>query len=368
VAGIKLLATCAPGEVRIAAWNDGAADCGLVDYAIWRPGTPDGVGDVHRGRITALAPALGGAFLAIAGGDGFLADRTALTLAQGAAVTVRVIRAPQGGKGPRLARAETDAGPGPVALLSRGPSPLQDLAARHTLAPIELDDPSLVPELRPLLGDRLRLVPRAWNDDIETEVAALESPEAPFPGGGRMTLTPTPALVAIDLDTGSAIGGEKATAQMAANLAALPVLAAQIRLRNLSGAILVDFAGLPARKRAALRPALEAALRSDPLFPRLLGFTALGLAEILRPRIRASLHETLSGPLSAGLTALRHIAARVATNKGKLPVLRAAPTVVAALQADPIALQALAARAGQPLMLRSDPALPGTMTIIEEAA
>ena len=49
-------------------------------------------------------------------------------------------------------------------------------------------------------------------------------------------------------------------------------------------------------------PALTAALAGDPLRPRFLGFTALGLAEIARPRVRAPLHEMLSGPLAAGLS------------------------------------------------------------------
>ena len=38
----------------MAAVTDGA----LVDYALWRPGSPDGVGDIHRGRVTAIVPAM----------------------------------------------------------------------------------------------------------------------------------------------------------------------------------------------------------------------------------------------------------------------------------------------------------------------
>ena len=38
----RLLAACSPGEVRIAVVHDDA----LLDYAVWRPGLPDGVGDV----------------------------------------------------------------------------------------------------------------------------------------------------------------------------------------------------------------------------------------------------------------------------------------------------------------------------------
>jgi hypothetical protein len=363
--GVSLLAACDPGEVRVAAWRDN----GLVDYAIWRPGAPDGVGDVHRGRVVARVPALGGAFVAIEGTEGFLPDSAGTRPLAGDAVAVRVVRAAQGGKGPRLAPAGRDAGTGPVALLERGPGPLAELAARYPEAPVVLDDAVLVPGLRPPLGDRLRLVRCAWDDAVEAAASSLAEPEAILPGGARMIVHPTPALVAIDIDTAStsAVRAQKAAAQMATNLAVLPGLAAQIRLRNLSGAILVDFAGLPARKRAALRPELAQALASDPLAPRLLGFTALGLAEIVRPRIRPPLHELLAGPLAAGLAALRQIAARLLADPAWRPALRAAPMVVGALQADPVALPALAARAGRSLVLRSDPSLAGTATIIEEA-
>jgi Ribonuclease G/E len=149
------------------------------------------------------------------------------------------------------------------------------------------------------------------------------------------------------------------------NRAAIPALARQIRLRNLSGAILVDFAGMPARRRGALGPALAAALADDPLHPRLLGFTALGLAEIVRPRVHPPLHELLTGPHAAGLAALRAIAAEYAAAPHRWPTLRASAAVVAALQADGEALADLARRAGRPLVLRADPALHAAEWIIE---
>jgi hypothetical protein len=137
----------------------------------------------------------------------------------------------------------------------------------------------------------------------------------------------------------------------------MPELARQIRLRNLSGAILVDLAGLSPKRRAALGPALAGALADDPLRPRLLGFTALGLAEIVRPRVHPPLHELLAGPHAAGLDALRHVAAEIAVCPHRAPVLEAAPQVVAALHADPLALADLARRAGRPLILRTEPDL-----------
>jgi hypothetical protein len=143
------------------------------------------------------------------------------------------------------------------------------------------------------------------------------------------------------------------------NAALLPEVARQIRLRNLSGPILVDLAGMKAKQRTILGPALVAALAGDPARPRFLGFTALGLAEISRPRVRAPLHEALAGPLAAGLAALRAIARSIHAEPGRRLALRAAPAVIAALEADPVALPELARIAGQALNSRSDPSLSG---------
>jgi hypothetical protein len=128
---------------------------------------------------------------------------------------------------------------------------------------------------------------------------------------------------------------------------------------------LVDLAGMQAKQRTALGPALAAALADDPLRPRLLGFTVLGLVEISRPRVRPPLHETLTGPLAAGLIALRAIARACRAEPGRRLALRASPSVMAALQFDPVALTELARITGQGLYSRSDPSLPGDTWHIE---
>src|SRR5277367_4174747 len=103
---VTIHAAWSPGEVRVAAIADGV----LVDYALWRPGAPDGVGDVYLGRVTAVVPAMAGAFVTFADGaqniapmDGFLPNSEgAKGLNEGTIVTVKVTRAALGGKGPRL--------------------------------------------------------------------------------------------------------------------------------------------------------------------------------------------------------------------------------------------------------------------------
>jgi len=367
----RILAACSPGEVRVAV----AADSHLFDYAIWRPGAPDGVGDLHRGRILSRVPAMAGAFVAIANAEGFLPDSEAPeSHTEGNAVTVRVTRAAQGGKGPRLSARLTDpektlagtGGPCP-ALLRRGPGAVEILAARFPNAPIELDDPATAAALQPTLGARISLVRAAFNEAVASAVDALAETSVSLPGGAVAHVEPTRALTAIDIDAGTqtAARRDKNTAQLAGNRAIIPELARQIRLRNLSGAIVIDFAGLSIRRRQALGPELAAALRPDPLHPSFLGFSALGLAEILRPRIHPPLHELLAGPHAAGLTALRHMATEMAAEPSRAITLRAAPAMVAALQADTMALADLARRTGRTPTLRADPTLGATGWTLE---
>jgi Ribonuclease G/E len=369
---VKLLVAASPGEVRVAAWEPPE---GFFDYAIWRPGAPDGVGDLHRGRVTARVPAMAGAFVALDGADGFLPDSEGGAAAgEGSILGVRITRAAQGGKGPRLTARLSDAertlvSAGPPALLRQGPDAVQRLAALHPDAPVIVDDPALAASLRPALGARL-VQGEAFDDAVEAAAAALGEPTADLPGGARLSVYATPALTALDVDLAGATADHhaKRAAQVAANAALLPALARQIRLRNLAGAILVDLAGLSAKRRAALGPALAAALAADPLRPRFLGFTALGLAEILRPRVHPPLHELLAGPHAAGLVALRRAAAEIAARPERALRLRAAPAVATALRADPVALADLARRAGRPLMLCDDRALASLGWLLEEVS
>jgi Ribonuclease G/E len=352
--GDAILVQTSPGERRIAATRDGV----LTDYAVWRPGAPDGVGDVHMARVMAVVPAMAGSFLALDGQEAFLPDsETPSPVTAGDHLTVRVTRAAQSGKGPRVsARGDLPAADGKPRLLQTGPTPLDRLAAAWPDAAIGVDDAALFAVWQPAYGPRLSLARPAWHEALAADIDGLADPVFALPHGLLGTVAQTAALTAIDIDAGTATAArsEKSRAQSAVNLAALPALARQIRLRNLSGAILIDFAGMPAKRRAALAPALTEALQTDPLHPRLLGFTKLGFAEILRPRVAPPLAELLRGAHAEGLRALRQAVPFCNVQPASL---RAAPAVIAALERDAGALAELARRATYPLMLKSDPTL-----------
>lgn len=267
----------------------------LIDFCLWNRAAPDGVGDIYHGRVLAVMPAMAGSFIELGGIEGFLPNNAGRAkLSVGDLIAVRVTRAAQGGKGVRLAWIADAPGSKP-GLRERGPGPLLEWAAAAPDEQVRVDDSELLALWHQALGPRLSLVAQAFDPILDDEVAGLAEPIAALPGGARMIITPTPALTAIDIDAGahSASKSQKAVAQLALNRDLIPFIARQIRLRNLSGGILIDFAGMKTAARARLAPDVRAALADDPLKPALLGFSHLGFAEILRPRIRPPLHEVL---------------------------------------------------------------------------
>ena len=110
--------------------------------------------------------------------------------------------------------------------------------------------------------------------------------------GGRIIIEETRACTAIDVDSGegTAQGGLGRLNQEAA-----AEIVRQIILRNLSGKIIIDFAGIAEFKylKKAL-DILEEGLAEDPLKGRVLGLTRAGNVEIIRTRRRPSLRDLLT--------------------------------------------------------------------------
>ncbi len=352
-----------PGEIEIAVIVAGQ----LADYALWRPGRPDGFGDLHLGRVTRRVPALGGCFVTLADeACGFLPDRECdAPPPEGAPVRVRLIRASLGTKGPRLSMRAAGGGAeaGEMRRLAAGPSPLADLRAVHPTLPVTAADPHLAATC----GAELRRDDIDATEPADEAIATLAARTLVLPGGMRATIEPTATLVAIDLDTAAAseATGRRDTALFAANRDAMPRLLHEIRLRNLSGAIVIDAAGLPARKRAAFAPVIAQALAADPLRPRLLGFSALGFAEIVRARRRPALHELRASLHGRAIDAGAALAQAAAGHRSPL-CLVAAPALAHEIERDRALGEDLARATGRPLILRTDARLPAASWRIEE--
>ena len=112
--------------------------------------------------------------------------------------------------------------------------------------------------------------------------------------GGSLVIQPTEALTVIDVNTEKAIAGKKNVQEtfFKVNMEAAQEIAKQIRLRNLSGIIIIDFIDMLEReKKELLMKELDRLFRQDPVKTILVDMTALGLVEVTRKKIKRPLHE-----------------------------------------------------------------------------
>lgn len=107
--------------------------------------------------------------------------------------------------------------------------------------------------------------------------------------GGKIHLEQTMACVTVDVDSGSIKEGDRLNE---VNIDAAHEIARQIRLKNFSGKIIIDFAG--GKEYHFMKPVidtLEVDLADDPCKSRVLGLSKAGNIEILRQRRRSSLFD-----------------------------------------------------------------------------
>lgn len=119
-----------------------------------------------------------------------------------------------------------------------------------------------------------------------------------LPGGASLVIDEREALHTIDVNSGGNVTAhEGQTLALTQNLAAIPEIARQIRLRNLSGIVLIDFIDMDtADEHQQVAKALAEALGNDRIKTVLHGFTSLGLMELTRKRTGPSLREMLTQP------------------------------------------------------------------------
>ncbi|MBE5801228.1 MAG: hypothetical protein E7319_02970 [Clostridiales bacterium] len=119
-----------------------------------------------------------------------------------------------------------------------------------------------------------------------------------LPRGGSLIIDEREALHTIDVNSGRNVNAsEEAQLPLEQNLAAVPEIAHQIRLRNLSGIILIDFIDMnTCQEQEQVIGALSEALSHDRIKSVIHGFTTLGLLELTRRRSGAMLKEMITVP------------------------------------------------------------------------
>lgn len=370
-----------PGESRAAVLAD---DDTLTELLIQRADRPSVAGNRYLGRVARVVPALNAAFVEIG-----LARPGLLPLkavegkpTEGQALAVRVTREPSPGKGAKLSAKEVAApadGAQPPCLLAEA-DPLAELLRRvapeHILvegAERRRDLAETVPDLANRLEGHRGVRPLFDSYDLNAEIAALLAPEVPLPGGGLLRIEPVETLTAIDVDAAGHAAGDAARTALEVDLAAAGEVVRQLRLRALSGLIVIDFLELETKDaRRQVAEALQAGFEAAEVEASVSPMRASGLVELTVPRRRLPLHEVLgervgwiADPVTVALTLIRQAGREAAANPGRALTLVAAPEVTAAFEAGAAAaFQDLSRRLGVAPTVRADASRPRESTDI----
>ncbi|MCB5286992.1 MAG: Rne/Rng family ribonuclease [Candidatus Cloacimonetes bacterium] len=136
----------------------------------------------------------------------------------------------------------------------------------------------------------------AWS--IEKKIETIFHSRIYLPSGGNIKIEQTEALVAIDINTGSFTGkSHYEETVLKTNLEAAAESARQIRLRDLSGVIVIDFIDMSDDKaKAEVLDILRKGLKRDRAKNKVYPFTDLGMVEVTRKRMRATIMANFSEP------------------------------------------------------------------------
>jgi ribonuclease G len=148
------------------------------------------------------------------------------------------------------------------------------------------------------LGEKIRVrwhngpMPAFDIDDVEGQIDTALAPRIVLESGVEVLFEPGETLTAVDVDSGSAGSrqGRAPRRPVEVNLEAAPAIAQQLRLRNIAGAVVIDFVTMRSTyDRDKVQAALAEALAEDPVPTQLYGFTRLGHFELTRARRGATL-------------------------------------------------------------------------------
>ena len=135
--------------------------------------------------------------------------------------------------------------------------------------------------------------------DIEKQLRDALSKKIWLKCGGYIVIEQTEALTSIDVNSGKCVskksGAEaKENTVYRVNCEAAQEIARQLRIRNLSGIIIIDFINMDSEEHnASLLSQLRELFREDRITTSLIDITKLGLAEVTRKRTGETLAESM---------------------------------------------------------------------------
>ena len=134
------------------------------------------------------------------------------------------------------------------------------------------------------------------HNNVEPQLDTIHQNEVTLKSGGYLVLNQTEALVAIDVNSGKATRERNIEeTALKTNLEAAEEVGRQLKLRDLSGLIVIDFIDMDEnRNQNAVERRLKDALRHDRARIQVGSISHFGLLEMSRQRLRPSLVESVS--------------------------------------------------------------------------
>ncbi len=131
---------------------------------------------------------------------------------------------------------------------------------------------------------------------IETAISRVADKKVWLRSGGYIIIESTEALTVIDVNTGRYVGRNNlAETIFKTNMEAVQEIAAQLRLRNIGGIIIIDFIDMESEQnRDALNRALCEAMANDRNRMNILRVSEFGLVQMTRQRASENLSRTLN--------------------------------------------------------------------------
>ncbi len=133
-------------------------------------------------------------------------------------------------------------------------------------------------------------VPLFIEENIEQKLNQIFESEIKLKSGGYLVINPTEALVSIDINSGSSIKGKNVeSTALDTNIEATEEIARQIKIRDLSGLIIIDFIDmLSYGNRRSVERKLKEKCRLDRARIQIGRISNFGLLEMSRQRLRES--------------------------------------------------------------------------------
>jgi len=133
-------------------------------------------------------------------------------------------------------------------------------------------------------------VPLFIEENIEQKLNQIFDSEIKLKSGGYLVINPTEALVSIDINSGSSIKGKNVeSTALDTNIEAAEEIARQIKIRDLSGLIIIDFIDmLSYGNRRLVERKLKEKCRTDRARIQIGRISNFGLLEMSRQRLRES--------------------------------------------------------------------------------